>query len=153
MATRRARSALKAPESKYSSANAIAASRFMATLPDCLGRFLSRCRGYGYAAVIEMAGHRTDSVGERARRLLRAARPGMQTARMENTTRRRVERVRDRKPKPGVRHAEAWLRREHGIEQRARIGVARLAEQCLARARLDDAAEIHHGDRKSTRLN
>jgi hypothetical protein len=65
---------------------------------------------------------------------------------MEHAAGRWIERIGECETKPGVRHAEPRLGREHRGEERLRIGMARRAEQRLARRELDDAAEIHHGD-------
>src|SRR5262245_11416585 len=93
------------------------------------------------------------AVAKRARRLDPAARTGIGTARMKRTAGRRLERVREREAEARVGYADTGLRREHGVEQRPRVGMARVGENRFAVRGLDDAAEIHDRDARRDMLD
>ena len=65
---------------------------------------------------------------------------------MEAAAWRRRQRVGESGAEARIGNAATRLRREHGEQQRLRIGMARGPEQGGCRRLLDDAAEIHDGD-------
>ena len=97
-------------------------------------------RNHAGAAVMEVTGNEQSAVPELVRRRHPAPRSGLRAARMEGAAGRRLERVRKRKAKAGIRDTTAGLGREHGGKQRLGVGMARRAEQRLSLILLDDAA-------------
>ena len=72
---------------------------------------------------------------------------------MERAARRRIERIGEGEAEPRFRDAEAGLRRQHGREQRPRIGVLGPCEELGRVGKLDNAAEIHDGDARGDVLD
>src|SRR6185312_13467427 len=68
------------------------------------------------------------------------------TARAERTARPLLQWIGKRASDARIGHAEIRIRRQHRLQQRARIGMRLRCEQAGAAALFDDAAEIHDRD-------
>src|ERR1700712_274366 len=95
----------------------------------------------------EMAGHPVAVIALPQQRCLAAAAwlrdraPGV-----EMTAARRVDRARHFALEPNALPFHFWVRYRHRRQQGFGIGMTRRVVERLGRRRLDDAAEIHHGD-------
>src|ERR1044072_2442255 len=89
--------------------------------------------------------HSLAAAGHGLRRYTAAALDRDAAARRKPAARRNVGRIGHNTAEPDIRHAAAGLRRQHAVEQRLRVGMARLSEHRVGLVAFDDAAEIHHG--------